>query len=61
MTTLSEPTGGARHRAPESDDKFRIAALADLDRRGRHAEPDWGRPLFDPTGNRDPFDWRGLS
>jgi hypothetical protein len=60
MTMLSEPTGGARHRAPEDDDELRIAALADLERSGRHAEPEWARPLFDATTDQDPFDWLGF-
>jgi hypothetical protein len=60
MTMLSEPTGAARHRAPESADELRIAALADLERSGRHAEPAWARAWFDPRADEDPFDWLGF-
>ena len=60
MTLLSEPTSGARHRAPESDDEIRIAALGDLSRTGRHAEPEWVREPFDPRVDEDPFDWLGF-
>lgn len=35
-----------RHRAPE-DTPETIAALADLDRPGRHAEPDADLPIYD--------------
>ena len=37
-----------RHRAPEGRDApERIASLADLDRPGRHAEPDADVPIYD--------------
>lgn len=39
--------GGTR-RAPEPPwETERIARLVDLDRRGRHAEPDWDLPIYD--------------
>jgi hypothetical protein len=60
MTMLFEPTSGGRHRVPESEDDLRIAALADLERSGRHAEPAWARPQFDPKVDEDPFDWLGF-
>lgn len=61
MTLVSEPAGSARHRAPEAADaELRIAALADLERAGRHAEPAWARELFDPVVDEDPFDWLGF-
>jgi hypothetical protein len=41
--------GGGRHRAPERADALRIARLADVERLGRHAEPEWRREQFDVT------------
>jgi hypothetical protein len=32
----------------------------DLDRHGRHAEPEWSRQLFDSLRDEDPFDWLGF-
>jgi hypothetical protein len=61
MTLLSEPTSGARHRAPESDAEIRIAAPGDLSRTGRHAEPERAREPFDPGGDEDPVDRLGFS
>jgi hypothetical protein len=62
MTLVSEPTSGARHRAPEpADTALRIAMPDDLLRIGRHAEPEWVRPLFDPKVDEDPFDWLGFA
>jgi hypothetical protein len=61
MTLLSEPTSGARHRAPEpAEAELRIAAPEDLLRIGRHAD-EWARPLFDPTVDEDPLDWLGFA
>jgi hypothetical protein len=37
-----------------------VAAEFDLDRHGRHAEPEWNRELFDPRRDDDPFDWLGF-
>ncbi|TFV65341.1 UNVERIFIED_ORG: hypothetical protein E4P37_10605 [Bacillus sp. AZ43] len=51
------PTGG-RHRAPESVEGVVVAA--DLDRPGRHAEPEWSRQWFDALRDEDPLDWLGF-
>lgn len=63
MTLLSEPTPGARHRAPEPADAvvLRIPDAAELARPGRHAEPAWARELFDPSVDEDPLDWLGFA
>jgi hypothetical protein len=61
MTLLSEPSSGARHRAPEPvDGELRVAMPEDLLRTGRHAD-EWARPLFDPTVDEDPLDWLGFA
>jgi hypothetical protein len=59
MSSITE-AGGGRHRAPEPDDALRIAHLEDVERQGRHAEPDWDREQHDPSRDEDPFDWLGF-
>ncbi|MCW2700501.1 MAG: hypothetical protein JWQ45_2036 [Blastococcus sp.] len=53
-----------RHLAPgaETEHEAVFAALAETDdtRRGRHAEPAWGRELFDPRRDGDPLAWLGF-
>ena len=55
---------GPRHLAPgaETEHEAMLAALAETDDipRGRHAEPAWGRELFDPRRDGDPFAWLGF-
>jgi hypothetical protein len=55
---------GPRHLAPgaETEHEAMWAALAETDDtpRGRHAEPAWGRELFDPRRDGDPFAWLGF-
>jgi hypothetical protein len=48
-----------RHRA--ADDVLRLATVQDMERSGRHAEPEWSRPLFDPLRDEDLFDWLGFT
>lgn len=61
MTLLSEPARGGRHRAPEAlFVVLRIADGTELQRTGRHAEPEWARELYDPRVDEDPFDWLGF-
>jgi hypothetical protein len=38
-----------------------MAGDLDLDRRGRHAEPEWSREMFDSLRDEDPFDWLGFA
>jgi hypothetical protein len=52
--------GFGRHHAPEPADAPRIAWLADVERPGRHAEPDWQREQFDRARDEDPFEWLGF-
>ena len=52
--------GRGRHRAPEPADPVRIAHLADVERPGRHAEPEWQREQYDPARDEDPLDWLGF-
>jgi len=52
------PTQG-RHSAPEAGTS--MAMTDDLDRRGRHAEPEWSRQMFDSLRDDDPFDWLGFA
>jgi hypothetical protein len=51
MSSIPE-AGGGRHRAPEPDDAPRIAHLSDVDRLGRHAEPEWQRARDDDPRDR---------
>ena len=45
---MSNATAVGRHRAPEGPDTVEtIASLADVDRRGRHAEPHAELPIYD--------------
>ena len=55
------PATGPRHLAPGSPDDVTIATPDDLRRSGRHLEPEWSRPSFDPVRDPDPFDWLGFS
>jgi hypothetical protein len=48
-----------RHSAPESAGLVEI--VAGQTDPGRHAEPAWGRELFDPRRDEDPFEWLGFS
>jgi hypothetical protein len=38
-----------------------VAAELDLGSRGRHAEPEWSRELYDPRRDDDPLDWLGFA
>ena len=49
-----------RHSAPEAPGFVEIVA-AEQAGPGRHAEPAWGRELFDPSRDEDPFEWLGFS
>jgi hypothetical protein len=54
------PTG--RHSAAHSGPVVEATATErGLDRPGRHAEPEWGRELFDAQRDEDPFDWLGFA
>ena len=54
------PTG--RHRAPEFGTATEaVVTDRDLDRRGRHAEPEWSREIFDALRDEDPLDWLGFA
>ena len=55
------PTGG-RHSAPEVG-AIVEAAAGDLEPagRGRHAEPEWSRQMFDSLRDEDPLDWLGFA
>jgi hypothetical protein len=48
-----------RHAAPDAPDVVEI--VAEEPGPGRHAEPAWGRELFDPRRDEDPFEWLGFS
>jgi hypothetical protein len=48
-----------RHSAPETPGHVEL--VADPTAPGRHAEPAWGRELFDPRRDEDPFEWLGFS
>jgi hypothetical protein len=53
---------GGRHSAPEFAEVMEVVASEfDVDRRGRHADADWARELFDPRCDDDPFDWLGFT
>jgi hypothetical protein len=54
------PTSG-RHSAPGFQNTAAMAGDLDLDRRGRHAEPEWSREMFDSLRDEDPFDWLGFA
>lgn len=55
------PVTGPRHLAPSPPGEVTIATPEDLHRAGRHLEPEWSRPSFDPARDPDPFDWLGFS
>jgi hypothetical protein len=55
------PATGPRHLAPSTPGDVAIATPEDLLRPGRHLEPEWSRPTFDPVRDPDPFDWLGFS
>jgi hypothetical protein len=55
------PVTGPRHLAPTSPEPVTIATPEQLLRAGRHLEPEWSRPAFDPVRDPDPFDWLGFS
>jgi hypothetical protein len=38
-----------------------VASEFDLGSRGRHAEPEWSRELYDPHRDEDPLDWLGFT
>ena len=48
-----------RHTAPDAAGVVEIVAAEQVGA-GRHAEPEWGRELFDPRRDEDPFDWLGF-
>ena len=61
-TPSARPATGPRHLAPEIPGMFAIASPEDLARRGRHSEPDWSRPEFDPERDEiDAFGWLGFA
>jgi hypothetical protein len=55
-------TTGGRHSAPEFAAVLEaVATELDLSRRGRHAEPEWSRQVFDPVRDEgDVFEWLGF-
>ena len=55
------PATGPRHLAPSSPGDVTIATPEELRRAGRHLEPEWSRPSYDPVRDPDPFDWLGFS
>jgi hypothetical protein len=64
VNTANLRTGpaGPRHLAPERPEEMRIATPQDFTRTGRHAEPDWSRPLHDPKRDDvDSFAWLGFA
>ena len=50
----------ARPSAPVAPGLIQIVA-AEQAGPGRNAEPAWGRALFDPRRDEDPFEWLGFS
>jgi hypothetical protein len=56
-------TAGGRHSGPDFGSVLETAAAElDLDRRGRHAEPEWSREIFDSSRDEgDAFDWLGFT
>jgi hypothetical protein len=50
----------ARHSAPELE-TTQSTIDVDHDGRGRHAEPEWNREMFDALRDEDPFDWLGFA
>jgi hypothetical protein len=56
-------TDGGRHSGPDFERVLQaVATEFDLDRRGRHAEPDWVRERFDPARDEgDVLDWLGFT
>jgi hypothetical protein len=60
LATASEPSGG-RHRAPETSEAVELLTSEQIAAGGRHAEPEWDRPAFDPARDDiDAFDWLGF-
>jgi hypothetical protein len=60
--TVRTSAAGPRHLAVESPEAMRIATPEDFTRTGRHAEPEWGRDLHDPTRDEiDSFAWLGFA
>ena len=59
--TGAEPSGG-RHRAPETSEAVEFLTSEQIAAGGgRHAEPEWDRPAFDPARDDiDAFDWLGF-
>jgi hypothetical protein len=53
------PVRPGRHSAPEVPGLVEITTPEQAGP-GRHAEPAWGRELFDPTRDDDPFEWLGF-
>jgi hypothetical protein len=53
---------GPRHLAPDAD-AHRLDAVPTetISSRGRHAEPEWSREVFDHLRDEDPFSWLGFS
>ena len=53
---------GGRHSAPEFAKVLEVVASEfDVDRHGRHAEPEWARELFDSLRDDDPLDRLGFA
>jgi hypothetical protein len=50
-----------QHSAAEFESMAAVAGAVDTDRRGRHAEPEWGREVFDSLRDEDPLDWLGFA
>lgn len=61
VASRTRPATGPRHLASSSPDDITIATPEQLTRAGRHLEPEWSRPSFDPARDPDPFDWLGFS
>jgi hypothetical protein len=52
---------GPRHLAPDADDARMDAVTTEtISSRGRHAEPEWSREVFDRLRDEDPFAWLGF-
>jgi hypothetical protein len=54
------PATGPRHLSPSAPGEVTIATPEQLTRAGRHLEPEWSRPAFDPVRDPDPFEWLGF-
>jgi hypothetical protein len=59
VTPAAHAVRPGRHSAPETPGPVEI--VAEQAGSGRHAESAWGRELFDPRRDEDPFAWLGFS